>query len=205
MANNADIFGTTINFGGAFRAQRGIIHSLVPGLDGILMQNINVTYNRPVQRIYELGMAGKPTNFYYIEGRPQGTMTAAHVIGPGKDMVRYYAQFGDVCKASQNTVTLSLTPNMCPDSQVPTMEIKATNCVLIAIGISTTADNLIINENSQLMFNTLIIDTQGQGQQGGGGAAAGGGGGIIGNLFNTAGNLINNAGNFFFNTINSIF
>ena len=165
MANNADIFGTTINFGGAFRAQKGIILTDVPGLDGILMQNINVTYNRPVHRIYELGMADIDINFYYIEGRPQGTMTAAHVIGPGKDMIQYYEQFGNVCNADKNTIALSLTPNMCPLPQregnqppkIPSMTIYATNCVLMAVGISTTADNLIINENSQLMFNTLRI------------------------------------------------
>jgi hypothetical protein len=162
MANNADIFGAAIEFGGAFRAQRGIILSQVPGLDGILMQNINISYNRPVQRIYELGIAGQPVNFYYIEGRPQGTMTVAHVIGPGKDMAKYYEQFGNVCKAGENTIALSLTPNMCLPGQgsqakIPSMNIYATNCVLMAVGISTTADNLIINENSQLMFNTLKI------------------------------------------------
>jgi len=174
MANNADIFGAAIEFGGAFRAKKGIILSEVPGLDGILMQNINITYNRPVQRIYELGMAGKPVNFYYIEGRPQGTMTATHVIGPGKDMIQYYEQFGNVCNADKNTIALSLTPNMCPLPQregqnqqpkIPSMTIYATNCVLMAVGISTTADNLIINENSQLMFNTLRITHEGLVQQ----------------------------------------
>jgi len=188
MAN--DIFGSAIKFGGAFRAQKGIIWSKVEGLDGILMQNISVTYNRPVQRIYELGRANEAVNFYYVEGRPQGTMTAAHVIGPGKDMAKYYRQFGDVCRADDNTIALSLTPNMCPQSKVPTMDIFATNCVLIAIGISTTADNLIINENSQLMFNALVINTKGQGQQGAlgaiggaiGGAISGAIGGILGGL-----------------------
>jgi len=195
MANNADIFGTTINFGGAFRAQKGIILTDVPGLDGILMQNINVTYNRPVQRIYELGIAGEAVNFYYIEGRPQGTMTAAHVIGPGKDMAKYYEQFGNVCKAGENTIALSLTPNMCLPGQgsqakIPSMTIYATNCVLIAVGISTTADNLIINENSQLMFNTLNISYKTPGQQGGGGGRGPGIFGGLPNALNALGGLL---------------
>jgi len=166
-----DIFGTNLSFGGAFRAQRGIIQD-PRNLAGILMQNLQVQYGRPVQRIYELGNSGADINTYYIEGRPNGTLTTSHIIGPSNNVITFMKTYGDICKAGENTMTLTLKPgeNICIGTGVANtpgavldannigISIRMTHCVLMSIGFSVAADNLIITETSQLMFNALEIN-----------------------------------------------
>lgn len=157
----ADVFTRTeVDFGGAMHAQNGII---VPnnGLSGVLMQNIQLSYQQQVSRIYELGNRGQRTKVYYIGGRSQGTMGAAHVIGPGVSMKAFYDNFGDVCQARTNTCVLDLAPNSCGQlGPVSNGGGKYTvkYCVLISIGVSVAAQDFVINENSQLMFSGLEFD-----------------------------------------------
>lgn len=154
----ADVFTRTeVDFGGAMHAQNGII---VPnnGLSGVLMQNIQLSYQQQVTRIYELGNRGQKTKVYYIGGRSQGTMGAAHVIGPGVSMKAFYNNFGDVCKAKTNTVTVDLAPNICPGQGQANAKYTARYCVLISLGVSVAAQDFVVNENSQLMFSGMEFD-----------------------------------------------
>lgn len=156
----AEVFTRTeVDFGGAMHAQNGII---VPnaGLTGVLMQNIQLGYQQAVTRIYELGESGKRTKVYYIGGRSQGTLGAAHVIGPGVSMQAFYDNFGDVCKAKNNTCVIDLSPNICAASAAGGGKAKYTAkyCVLISIGVSVAAQDFVVNENSQLMFSGLEFE-----------------------------------------------
>lgn len=159
----ADVFTRTeVDFGGAMHAQNGII---VPnnGLSGVLMQNIQLSYQQQVTRIYELGNRGQKTKVYYIGGRSQGTMGAAHVIGPGVSMKAFYDNFGDVCKAKTNTVTVDLAPNICATGSSSSggggkAKYTAKYCVLISLGVSVAAQDFVVNENSQLMFSGMEFE-----------------------------------------------
>lgn len=149
----ADVFTRTeVDFGGAMHAQFGIIAPL-NGLSGVLMQNIQLSYSQQVTRIYELGNRGAKTKVYYIGGRSQGSMGAAHVVGPGVAMKAFYDTFGDVCRAQSNTCVLDLSPNICSGAAKAMYTCKY--CVLISIGVSVAAQDFVINENSQLMFSGL--------------------------------------------------
>jgi len=152
----ADVFTRTeVGFGGAMHAQNGII---VPanGLTGVLMQNIGINYQQQVTRLYELGTRGKMTNVYYVGGRANGSMSAAHVVGPGVSMKAFYDNFGDVCKANTNTIVLDLAPNICDGQAQAKYTMKF--CVLVAIGVSVAAQDFVVNENSQLMFSGMEFD-----------------------------------------------
>lgn len=156
----ADVFTRTeVDFGGAMHAQNGII---VPnaGLTGVLMQNIQLGYQQAVTRIYELGNRGQKTKVYYIGGRSQGTLGAAHVIGPGVSMKAFYDNFGDVCKAKNNTCVIDLAPNVCAAIPLanPKAKYTAKYCVLVSIGVSVAAQDFVVNENSQLMFSGLEFE-----------------------------------------------
>lgn len=149
----ADLFTTSeVNYGGAITSQKGIIGGSAAAL-GILMQNMQLQYSQQVTRLYELGVAGATTNAYYVAGRAQGQLTAAHVIGPNVALKAYYDKYSDVCKAKDNNIDLNLTPNLCQTTGT-TGQLKYTckNCVLTQIGMSVSVQDYLINENSTLMF-----------------------------------------------------
>ena len=150
-----DLFTRTeVDFGGAMHGQFGIM-SRVAGVEiGILLQNIQLQYSQQVTRIYELGTTGRKTRVFYISGRAQGQLTAAHVIGPGVALRAYYNRFGDVCNAGNNNVDINLGPNVCPTG-TGRLAYKMKYCVLVQIGMSTQAQDFVISENSQLIFSGL--------------------------------------------------
>lgn len=152
----ADVFKRTeLKFGGAFAADKGLI-TPNKGLSGIMMQSINLNYSQNVTRMYEIGSTAADPNVYYIGGRSQGTMQAAHVIGPKVAMKTYYENFSDVCEAETNDIELKLTKAECKSGGAArSISYKAKYCVLIQIGMSVSAQDLVINENSQLMFSNL--------------------------------------------------
>lgn len=161
----ADIFTRTeVDFGGAMHAQFGIIVAS-GGLTGVLMQNIQLSYQQAVTRLYELGTGGgtagvgNKTKVYYVGGRAQGSMSIAHVIGPGVSIKAFYDNFGDVCRAKCNTCLIDLTPNICAAGGVGAKaKYLAKYCVLVSVGMSVAAQDFVMNENSQLMFTGLEFD-----------------------------------------------
>lgn len=149
---------TEVDFGGAMHAQNGIV-TPNGGLTGVLMQSIQLSYQQQITRLYELGNAGGRTKVYMVSGRSQGTLSVAHVIGPGVAIKAFYDNFSDVCKAGTNTITLNLTPNTCAGSSPITYDVKF--CVLTSIGLSVAAQDFVINETAQLMFSSLAFNQGG--------------------------------------------
>jgi hypothetical protein len=164
----AEIFTRTeVDFGGAMHAQFGIIVAS-GGLTGVLMQNIQLSYQQAITRLYELGNRGEKTKVYYVGGRAQGSMSIAHVIGPGVSIKAFYDNFGDVCQAKDNTVMIDLTPNVCATNLGGARaKYLAKYCVLVSVGMSVAAQDFVVNENSQLMFTGLEFD-DGRDRGGGG-------------------------------------
>jgi hypothetical protein len=163
----ADLFSRTeVNFGGAMTSQFGLV-TPNNGLSGVLMQNVNMSYQQQVTRLYELGNSGALTNVYYVGGRAQGTLTTAHVVGPGVAMATFYSNFSDVCQAGQNSLNLNLTPNLCNSNAAaaisgfavggggPSAAYTAKYCVLTMVGVSAQASEFVINSQSQMMFSGL--------------------------------------------------
>jgi hypothetical protein len=153
----ADLFTRTeVDFGGAMHAQFGL---LVPnnGLTGALMQNLQIQYSQQVTRLYEIGRIGQKSRVYYISGRAQGQIQAAHVIGPGVVIKAYYDNYGDVCQAINNQIQLQLGPNICGGA-ANALTYRARHCVLTQIGLSVAAQDFVISENSTLMFAGLELN-----------------------------------------------
>lgn len=174
----ADLFSRTeVDFGGGFTSQFGMI-TPNNGLTGVLMQNMQLSYQQSVTRLYELGNSGNKTKVYYVGGRAAGSMNAGHVIGPGVSMKNFYDNFSDVCKAGTNDCEVKLTPNLCTSGAGATvtgvgagiagtgaaiaaaatgsdMAYKCKYCVLVSVGVSVAAQDFVVNENSQLMFSGM--------------------------------------------------
>ena len=109
----ADIFGKELqSYGGGFRSDLGIIEES-SGISGVMMQSLQITYQRPITKIYDLGKAGIAVNVYYVEGRPNGTMQIARIVGFGPSMATFYTKYGDACKAKGNSLIVRLGSSTC--------------------------------------------------------------------------------------------
>jgi hypothetical protein len=170
----ADVFqAAPMSFGGGFKSDTGML-TTASGLSGVLMQNINITYQRPVTKIFELGNysapvgtppVGKGTNVYYVEGRPQGSLTLGRILGFGASINAFYVQYGSVCRAGQNNMTLTLSNVECakapgdPPSVIPSkipVTLDLSFCVLTSVGISVTVQNFVVNENCSMEFANMV-------------------------------------------------
>jgi hypothetical protein len=165
-----EVFGRTpLQFGGAFSADAATVTfgaigdsgdtTLDAGI-GLLTQQLGINYQQPVTRIYELG-----TRFvYYIAGRCQGNANIARILGPRPIMGAFYAQYGNVCNAAENSIifyaeTGCVTQGDLGDFGVgPSMLLQMTGVVLTTIAETVRAEDMVLNEQLQLMFISLLTD-----------------------------------------------
>lgn len=155
----ADIFGRKdMVYGGGFVSDTGVIQD-GGGITGILMQNLQVQYQRPITKIFELGKAGANSNVYYVEGRPQGTLTIARVIGFSATIGAFYTKYGNACNAAQNNMSLNMTSAQCGGTGKQ-IGLTMHACVLTGVGFSIQAQQLVINENSSMEFANMSYTGQ---------------------------------------------
>lgn len=167
-----------LSFGGSFSADgasmyfgdvnnSGALSSLTQtfplGGPGLLTQNINVQYAQPINRIYEIG-----TNFtYFVAGRTQGNMSIGRIIGPAQLAIGFYAVYGDVCAGPTRSILFAGAAG-CGEDTVTSIDNFATNGfaflivgpLLQSIGLSVAAQDMVINEQVQMMFVSLLIPDQ---------------------------------------------
>ena len=155
----ADIFkDTSLRFGGGFKTGMGLLSTSEGLLPGTLMQQIAVQFAQRINQIYEVGDEGQQSAFYFAQGRAGGTLSCGHILAPSVSLAAYYDRFSDVCKAGQNSIQIGLRPKTCGIGplQLGDGGRKAEHCVLVSISDQVDAQNLLINEGSQLMFGNLI-------------------------------------------------
>ncbi len=146
----ADIYQRSVStFGGAFAADKARLNFAGVGNAGLLLQSIQLQYQLAVTRLYELSSR----NVYYVGGRTQGQASMTRVIGPRTLLSAFYEQYGDVCRARGNTLTLSVDGDC--DSAGRNAAYTARYCVLSSVGIQITAGEMVISESSSLMFSSL--------------------------------------------------
>jgi len=212
MANDIFIRAAT-QLAGAFSADQGRL-SFGGGISTALVQNVNASYMQNVTRLYEVGNAPNQcmANVYYVGGRSQGQMSIARVIGPSILLSAYYCKFGNVCQAQTNTIQLTFNPLACNGGWAA---YTCNYCVITQVGISVAAQDMIVNESSQLMFSGMLYEernSQGatvqdpncvspcfvgpiqQGGSAGGPTGVGGVGGAIGAIGAAAGGLLPGVG-----------
>lgn len=196
----ADVFSRTeVNFGGSMTSQFGLLVPIPGVLTGVLMQNLQLSYRQGVTRVYEIGAAGAPTRIYYVGGRAQGDMAAAHILGPGLTILNFYNRFSDVCAARTNSLTLRLGPNVCDTQAANNSQLTYTAkyCVMTQLGIAAGAQEFVINESSSLMFSGLEMRDSSSAAvlAGGGQAANAAAGAIVGAAGNIGNALVNGIAN----------
>ena len=165
-----DIYGRTgTDFGGSFAADAAAIvfsgGSGGAGGDltgaggvGLLTQQLQVSYQQQISRLYEIG-----SNFtFLVMGRSQGQFSVARILGPRPVQTAFYSKFGNVCNAATNIISLQMATG-CQTSGsgggvvggLGQLSYLLRNCVLISIALSVAAMDMIINEQLQGMFISL--------------------------------------------------
>lgn len=143
-------------YGGAFSADSALLNFAgITGV-GLITQQLNFSYQQNVTRIYEVG-----TNFqYYIVGRAQGTVSMNRVLGPRPLAFAFYTQYGNPCNAASNTIQLSFSQGCenAEDAQAQdTLSTMSLLGVLLQnVGFSVQAEQMMINEQAQAMYVSLL-------------------------------------------------
>lgn len=123
---------------------------------GLLTQSINIQYQQPINRIYEVGGDFE----YYIAGRPQGNLAVGRIVGPRPITIAFYTLFGNVCYGP-NTALLFAGAAGC--NEVPALGgengfmFMVSGAILQSIGVSVAAQDMVINEQLSFMFISLLI------------------------------------------------
>lgn len=131
-----DIFNHTQVLGGAYSADSATVTFGNYGA-GFLAQSLRITYAQEVGRVYELGS----NRVYLVSGRSNGTGQIMRLIGPAPLMEGFYEQFGDVCEAGNNNMSISFRASC----QAETTTITLHNVVLseFSLGIESPQNMLI--------------------------------------------------------------
>ncbi len=154
MAN--DIFNAKGTTGGVFKGTTVAITLGAAGggngqaSKGSLVQNISISYNRGLNRIWELGS----DDTYFILGHTEGSIQMSRIIGrKDSDIVD---QLGDACKAKDMVLNISSTDRgeACPGSEM-SFSLQASGPMLQSVAFSISADNFLANSNVTMMISGL--------------------------------------------------
>lgn len=151
----AEVFKRTeMAFGGAYTPEAGlIVPDAESGINGTLLQNINLQHQNQVSRVYEVGNAnGNRPNVYFIQGRPQGQLSTQVILGPKLAQKTFYQKFSDVCETGRNMIRLAMTNAGCIGGRIA---YTAKFCNLMSISLGTEAQGLVIQSGAMVQFANL--------------------------------------------------
>lgn len=159
----ADIFSRGGNdFGGSIAADSARLvfsaSGLADGGVGLLTQNVSINYSQQINRIYELGTQ----KTYFVVGRAQGQVSLGRVLGPRAVQLGFYQKFGDACNAAENNIDF-LADTGCTQTGGQVVNFTngvysfgVRNAVIMSIAISVATQDMVINEQLQMMFVSLV-------------------------------------------------
>lgn len=148
MANN--VFSRAQNqFAGAFSAD-GAALSFAGGVVGLVTQSLSVNFSQNISQLFELGS----DKTYFIIGRARGQMQLSKVLGPAALSTVFYTKFGDGCNIANNTIAFSVN-GTCGTQDNGTLNVTVKYAVIVSLGLSVGAQDMIIQEGISLMFTSL--------------------------------------------------
>jgi hypothetical protein len=142
----ADVFGRDDGgTAGTFLSEGGSTSVNGEGAN-LLLQNIQVTYQRPINFIFGLG----DTKRYMVVGRAQGSFSIGRIVGPAPANANFLAAMADPC-VNPNGANFNI--NMgggCKQGQgANKVNLNLKGAFLTSVGYSIQAQDVMINENLQ--------------------------------------------------------
>lgn len=120
------------------------------GAEGALVQQAQITCERTVNMIYEIGSP----KVYYVGDRRRGSAQFSRVVGGSATFKTMIAQFGDICKATDNHINMEVGSSSCGGTK-GTMNYKMLSATLNSLGASVTAQDIVVTESMGFMFVDL--------------------------------------------------
>ena len=153
----ANVFKATQKHNGSFQASDLVMRINGAKQAGHVVQQIQMQYQQQITTLYEIGS----NDVYYVGGRAQGTMSIARVAGPKAAPGIILNEYNDICKPGR--MTLSAGSSSCTaggsfGSGQLTSEYKLGGVLVTSLGISTQAQDVVVNE--QMAFQFLDLDVQ---------------------------------------------
>jgi hypothetical protein len=148
----ADIFGRNDSpFAGAFAADASKL--VIGGQDQAthLVQNLSLNYSQNVNTLFEIGS----NNRYYVVGRTTGQFQWGRIIGPTAAGSEFLALLGNPCSQGNKDLIMNLGNAACNGITKANINLTAKACVLMSVGYSMQAQDMLINEQLQGMFGQL--------------------------------------------------
>lgn len=159
----SDIFSrASSSLAGVFTSDRAKL--ALKGNLGVLVQQMQIAYSQSITRLFEIGnqAANGGANIYYVGGRTEGQLSIGRVVGPSGSISAMYEQYGDVCKARGNDISLSLIETDCSINGQGAQAVAPTPvrfllkfCVINSVQFSLAARDMIISENISMMLGSL--------------------------------------------------
>lgn len=149
-----DVFGREVgSAAGTFLSEGG--STLVSGEgENLLLQNIQVTYQRPINFIFGLG----DTKRYMVVGRSQGSFSVGRIVGPAKANANFLEKMADPCKSPQGANFDITMGGGCPTGQgANKVKLALKGAFLTSVGYSIQAQDVMINENLQGVCTSVSV------------------------------------------------
>lgn len=137
------------------------------GGGALITQNITLSYQQPVNRIYSIGSNG----VYLVAGRARGDGGIQSVVGPGLLSVLFLRIYGNVCNAAGNTAEFSFGSNCYWESSAPgsgqitgfgyanptglNNGVTLNGIVITGLNDSVRAEDMVISENINFLFLSM--------------------------------------------------
>ncbi len=155
----ADIFGVDSKLGGIFKGSSfklTLAGGSSPAIAGSLVQQIDVQYQRQIQRVWELGSR----DMYYVEGHTEGQASLQQIVGPTglvTDMVQDLGKLD--CDAAKRRMTLSAVTNgeFCSGATGGGTSLTINSPVASSFTLGASAENFVVNAGIQIMFTGLSL------------------------------------------------
>ena len=142
--------------GGSFSSDSAAL--TVAGVQLGIVQNAQIQFAQAIARVYDVGNAGKSGEVpvWYVGGRAQGQATLARILGPqSSGLFDFYNRMGNVCEPQSMSFTFKAGCSGSGGGGSTTYRI--TSAVMVNVGISVGAQDMIVNENVSLMFANLEV------------------------------------------------
>lgn len=146
------VFAGNQTHNGGFRADQLEVNFGGGSVRGLLVQNINFSFQQQVTMLYEVG-----SEFvYYVGGRAQGTAQIGVIVGPSQFSQGLVEKFRDLC--SPQDIGFSASAGCVRGGVKYTLQ----SAILTGLAVTVQAQEVLINKN----LNFMYVDLEYQGGAG---------------------------------------
>jgi hypothetical protein len=125
--------------------------------ENLRLQNIQVTYQRPINFIFGLG----DTKRYMVVGRAQGSFSVGRIVGPAAANANFLSAMADPCKSPNGAAFDIKMGGGCAagvaNQGTNSVTLKLGGAFLTSVGYTIQAQDVMINENLQGVCSTVSV------------------------------------------------